>query len=105
MKRIDVEEEKFEPKEYLSNLSLSKARTLFKHKYSMTENVKMNFKNDKSYQNSLWKCSECQNQDSETHLLWCPGYVDFREGLDLKNNSDLCSYLQKIFTMRCNDKK
>ena len=105
MKRIKVEEENFEPKDYLMNLSLCKARTLFKHKYSMTENVKMNFKNDKTFSNSLWKCSECQNQDSEIHLLWCPGYVDYREGLDLKNDSDLCTYLQKIFKQRCNEKK
>ena len=105
MKRIKVEEEKFERKDYLTSLSLCKARTLFKHKYSMTENVKMNFKNDKSFANSLWKCSECQNQDSEIHLLWCPGYVDYREGLDLKSDSDLCTYLQKIFIKRCNDKK
>ena len=70
MKNINLEEEKFERKEYLTSLSLCKARTMFKHKYSMTEHVKMNFKNDRTYANSLWKCSECQNQDSEIHLLW-----------------------------------
>ena len=39
-----LQNEKFGSKDYLSNLSLSKARTLFKHKYAMTEKVKMNFK-------------------------------------------------------------
>ena len=104
MKNINLEEEKFERKGYLTSLSLCKARTMFKHKYSMTEHVKMNFKNDRTYANSLWKCLECQNQDSEIHLLWCPGYVDHREGLDLKSDSDLCTYLQKIFIQRCNEK-
>ena len=104
MKNVE-EEEKFECKDYLSSLSLSKARTLFHHKYSMTDNVKMNFKSDRGYANSLWKCSECQNQDTEKHLLWCPGYAEHREGLDLKNDTDLCSYLQIIFNKRCNEKK
>ena len=100
MKNVNVEEENFECKDYLSNLPLYKSRTLFKHKYSMTENVKMNYKNDKSFAKSLWKCKECQNQDSESHLLWCPGYEDLRDGLDLKENSDLCVYLQKVFILR-----
>ena len=38
-----LQNEKFGSKDYLSNLSLSKARTFFKHKYAMTEKVKMNF--------------------------------------------------------------
>ena len=42
-------EDKFECKDYLSTLPLSKARTLFNHKYKMTENVKMNYKNDSSF--------------------------------------------------------
>ena len=71
----------------------------------MTENVKMNYKSDQSFANTLWKCTACQNQDTEIHLLWCPGYEDIREGLDLKNDSDLCSYLQKVFTSRCNKDK
>ena len=71
----------------------------------MTENVKMNYKNDKSFAKSLWKCKECQNQDSESHLLWCPGYEDLRDGLDLKENLDLCVYLQKVFIQRSREEK
>ena len=83
--------------------SESKARTLFKHKYQMTENVRMNFKGDESFARTLWKCSHCLNQDSESHLLWCSEYEDFRQGLDLNNNSDLCSYLKEVFKFRCKD--
>ena len=100
-----IETENFECKNYLSTLTLSKARTLFKHKYQMTENVKMNCKNDQTIANSLWQCGECLNQNTESHLLWCPGYLNLREDLDLNNNEDLCSYLQKIFTLRCKDDK
>ena len=99
------EEEKFELKDYLKNLSLSQARTLFKHKYSMTENIKMNYKGDPGYERSLWKCGKCLNQDiTERHLLWCSGYKKLRQGLDLDSDRDLCSYLQKINQLRCKAK-
>ena len=104
MKHLNIADEEFGCKQYLSTLPLEKARTLFKHKYKMTENIKMNFKNDNGYENSLWKCSYCFNQDTESHLLWFPGYVDIRKGLNLNDDSDLCSYLQKIFAVRCKEK-
>ena len=105
MKHLDIENEKFECKQYLSSLPLEKARTMFKHKFKMTEKVKMNYKNDQEYSNSLWRCNSCSNQDTESHLLWCPGYSDMRKDLNLKDDADLCSYLQKIFAARCKEKK
>jgi hypothetical protein len=47
----------------------------------MTEKVKMSFKNDQALTNSLWQCEECLNQDTESYLLWCPGYLNLRETL------------------------
>ena len=67
--------------------------------------LKMNYKGNPSYENSLWKCSECGNQDTSSHLLWCSGYSEQREGLDLESDHDLCKYLQKIITLRCKDAK
>ena len=99
-----LQNEKFGPKDYLSNLPLSKARTLFKHKYGMTEKVKMNFKGNATYARELWKCNHCKNQDSESHLLWCSKYEDMRKDFNLKNDSDLCSYLQKVFKSRSEEK-
>ena len=94
---------KVQDDEYLSSLSLSQARVLFQHKYSMTSNVKMNYKGDPSYSKSLWKCDKCKNQDTNSHLLWCTGYTEQREGLDLNQNKDLCSYLQKVIKLRCQE--
>ena len=54
--------DKFKFKDYLSNLPLSQARTMFKHKYSMTENVKMNYKGDPIFTKLLWKCQDCMNE-------------------------------------------
>ena len=41
-------------------------RTLLKHKYSMTGNVKMNYKGDPSFTKHLWKYQDCMNQDTES---------------------------------------
>ena len=63
-KKVDKEvlqDEKFGLKPYITNLSLDKARTLFKHKYAMTEHVKMNYKGNPSYARTLWKCNHCSN--------------------------------------------
>ena len=103
MKNKISEGETFECKEYVQALPISQARTLFKHKYSMTDKVKMNFKGDQKYERTLWKCNECSNQDTESHLLWCSGYVDLRQGLDLTNDKGLCIYLQKIVKIRCKE--
>ena len=99
------DDEKFECKEYLSSLPICHARILFQHKYSMTENVKMNYKGDPSFARTLWKCQKCGNQDTESHLLWCSGYSEKRENLDLDSDKDLCKYLQKIIQERCQEKK
>jgi hypothetical protein len=40
-------------KPYISNLSLDRGRTLFKHKYAMNEHVKMNYKGNPSYARTL----------------------------------------------------
>ena len=96
----DVKNEKFGCKDYILNLPLSKAQTLIKHKYSMTEHIKMNFKGNKEYERALWKCKYCFNQDSEIHLLWCPQYENLRDNIDFNNDSDLCQYLQEIYKKR-----
>jgi hypothetical protein len=83
-KKQRFENKKFGCTDYISNQSLNKARTLFKHKYSKTENVKMNFKGDLSFAITLWQCKYCMHQDSKSHLLWCSEYEDLRQDFDLK---------------------
>ena len=62
----------------------------------MTQNVKLNYKGVKKYELEGWKCNECVNLDSEDHLLWCVGYMDLRESLNLDTDKDLSQYLQNI---------
>ena len=53
----------------LDKLATLSARILFQYKYSMAENVKINYKGDPSNAKSLWKCQKFGIQDSEIHLL------------------------------------
>ena len=105
MKNKIEDSDKFKCKDYLSSLPISQARTLFKHTYSITENVKMNYKGDATFTNLLWKCQEWMNQDTEIHHPWCPAYEELRMGMDLSTDKDMCAYLQKGIQIRCKENK
>ena len=87
--------ENCETKAYIKELNLHDARILFKHRSSMTQYVKFNYKNDSRNAKTLWKC-ECGKIDSESHLLCCSLYAKERENLNINDNNDLCKYLHNI---------
>ena len=103
LKNSELAKEEFGRKAYTSQLSLQDARTKFKFRCSMTQHVRMNQKNNEEYASALWKCEECGQQDTNSHLLHCQGYKSLRDGKDLDSDKQLCQYLQKIFLLR-NDK-
>ena len=100
LKNRKIVQKEYGLKSYAEELSLNQSRTIFRHKTSMTEHVKLNYKGIKRYEPGSWKCDECSNLDSEEHLLWCPGYEELREDLNLENDGDLSKYLQKIYLKR-----
>ena len=91
--------ENFELKNYLSEMSLTDARTLFRIR-SQTTDVKMNQRSSKAHAKKLWKCSECGNIDTQSHILWCPFHAHLREGKSLESDSDLVEYMKKVFIVR-----
>ena len=100
LKESEHTNEKFGIKNYIYELKTKEARALFKHRCKMTRYIKMNYKNEPKYSRSLWKCENCANIDSESHILWCKEYTELREGKNLKDNKDLAEYLQKVITLR-----
>ena len=92
--------ENFKIRPYISELTLSESRTMFKFRSQMTQYVKMNYKNEVQFSKSLWKCDRCGNVDTQSHLIWCPFYKQLRIGKDLQNNRDLCKYLHDIYKDR-----
>ena len=79
---------------------MDKARIKFKLKTKMMTNVKLNFKNDPKSVKSLWKCPECEQIDSQQHILWCKQYESLRENKDLSTDKDLTSYFQQVMLHR-----
>ena len=100
LKNSELAKETFGRKSYLKDLNLQQARTKFKFRCSMTQHVKMNQKSNKMYEDALWRCEDCGLQDTNSHLLWCSGYENLRDGKDLDDDKQLCDYLQKIFLLR-----
>ena len=103
LKDRKISQDNYGMKSYVSKLSIHETRNIFKHRSSMTQNVKLNYKGVKRFELQGWKCNECGNLDSEDHLLWCDGYFDLRESLNLNLDKDLSEYLQKIRTKRMKD--
>ena len=103
--KVKMASERFMTRPYISELTLTEARTLFKFRSQMTRYIKMNYKNEQKYAKSLWKCEKCANIDTQSHILWCPYYKNLRHSKNLKNNKDLCKYLKDIYNDRKSDEE
>ena len=102
-KKIDhkkLSEERFELKPYFQNLQISQARTKFRLRSFMTRTVKLNFASDKQFAADLWTCWHCPMIDSQSHVIVCPAYQEFRHGKNLENDQDLVYYFQKVIKLR-----
>ena len=62
---------------------------------------KFNFKNQKKYQEDLWRCDSCQSSiETNTHILHCPAYAELRVDKDINSLKDLTEYIAKVLTIR-----
>ena len=106
----ELKDEDFQPKKYLSELNVTKARLRFKIKSEMTPTVKMNFQSNTQYIRDLWSCPGCSipgdvmgNRDTQQHVLLCPAYEEYREGKDITNDNDLVRYFEQVIKRRLAD--
>ena len=91
--------ENFEEKSYLTEMSMMDARLLFRIRCK-TNDIQMNQQSNKTFAKQLWKCSECGNIDTQSHVLWCPYFASLREGKSLDNDLDLINYFKQVFKIR-----
>ena len=91
--------EKFEEQKYMNDMSMHDARMMFQIRSSMA-NTRMNQRSDKNNTKNLWKCRECSNIDSQSHILWCPFFSQLREGKSLDSDEDLVGYFHEVFKIR-----
>ena len=92
--------EKYELKDYLKTMTLSKARMKFRIRTKMVENIAFNYSSDPKFTNRLWLCTHCDRMDSQSHVIICEGYKHLREGKDLNSDTDLVDYFKGVISLR-----
>ena len=80
-------------------VSLAQARLKFRIRSLMTKSVKMNYPSDPRYSRNL-TCCHCEQIDSQSHIIYCPGYEHLREHKNLDDDHDLVLYFQQVLRMR-----
>ena len=101
LRHLNSPSEKLKLHDYVSNMSLRKARLNFRIRSHMI-NTKFNRKSDKKFAAELWRCDQCKSLDTQSHIVWCPAFSTLREGKDLNNDDDLVSYFQDVLRIRNN---
>ena len=49
----------------------------------------MNRNSDTTIASQFWKCDGCDNLDTQSHFMWCPGFALVREELYIDNDKDV----------------
>ena len=97
----DLRNDNFGRKEYLASKSIDNCRMRMRVRSNMVK-VKENFKNMyKNRRNGLY-CDSCQGKEveSQSHVLLCPAYDKFRDGLDLTKQDDLIRYYREVLAYK-----
>ena len=90
----------YERQSYFKEMNVIDIRIMFRIRTKMVP-AKFNFKNMKNYSRELWKCDSCETAiESQSHILWCPAYQQFRAGKNLKSDKDLVQYMKKVLKIR-----
>ena len=82
---------------YFNDRSIENARTKFKIRTKMLENMPGNM--HKNVENGL-KCDLCPDEMTQNHCVLCPGRMIEREGLDMNDLDDLVIYFSNILDRR-----
>ena len=96
----NLSSEKFEMKQYLSSMNMVDARLKFDIRAEMTTSVKMNYKGMSEFRKAGWKCQECDEPDTQEHIMVCPQYENLRRGKVLSKDKDLVDYFREVISIR-----
>ena len=90
-------------KDYLKELSLAKARLIFRRNCGFLGTIRMNFKQNKKYQTERYRCPDCTKLnptqthiDDQDNLTSCEGNKDLRSDLNLNDLSQLAEYFKQV---------
>ena len=111
------QEEKLDMKDYVTEMSLTNARTHFRLR-SSTLPLKMNMRSQREFAEVMWRCDACYSSgtindakkesrigtticpETTSHIFWCPSYAPLRAGLSVDNDLDVVKYLQSVMRIR-----
>ena len=95
-----LKEDDCKQKDYITNMSLSEVRILFRHKTRMTKTAE-NYKKWPKYRGEGAQCKFCHQYDSNSHLMRCEAFAHLRgEDVCLDNDVHLVQYLRQVLRIR-----
>ena len=94
-----MKEEEYGRKDYFHEMSLNESLLFFRIRTRMIR-CKMNQSSDSLNKASLWRCEDCGYVDSQSHIIHCPAYQEFREGKSLNSDSEMVEYSRKVLKIR-----
>ena len=87
-------------KKYLTEMTMYDCRIHFLLRSRMFS-CKMNFLNDPKFKADMWRCDSCEKCiDSQSHILYCPAYIQLREGKSLSSDQDIVDYFKEVLRIR-----
>ena len=92
----EIKDEDFrKEQDYMEEKAMDTARMAFRIRTKMVKNVKMNFKN--MYKDNL-KCQKCEmdEDESQEHLLECPGWREERGDLEVTTTKGKVMFFTRI---------
>ena len=99
LKGEDILEENSEKKDYIKSMALQDSRQMIRIR-SKTTRAKMNMNSNENFSRDLWRCEDCGNLGTQSHILWCPVYGPLREGKDITVEKDMVTYFREVFRAR-----
>ena len=95
-----MKNETFEEKKYLTEMTMYDCRIHFMLRSRMFS-CKMNFLNDPKFKADMWRCDSCEKCiDSQSHILYCPAYIQLREEKSLSSDQDIVDYFKEVLRIR-----
>ena len=93
--------ENLDLKEYVRKGSLISARKTWQIRSFMLD-VAGNYPGHSKYKGSDWRCQACslELREDQEHLLVCEGYEDLKENLDLRSESEMVNFYQRVMDRR-----
>ena len=105
--KLETYDQNLKIKDYVKELSLAKARLIFRRNCGFLSTIRMNFKQNKKYKKEKYRCPDCTKLNpTQTHiddqdsLISCEGNKDLRSDLNLNDLGQLAEYFRRVTERR-----